>query len=1250
MRDLAEIAREECFSNLSAIEKQKKTSKNPNGTWARQQDYNNLIRILYRLDDVICRENQTLYNERVAILQGDGGIGKTHLLCDYASGRLNSNLPTFLFLSDDLSGRDPVIAIAKRLGFKSKKTFLKELRAFTLQQNNQTCFIVDAINENSAMAWKQILDLLQVPKVSVILSIRNGFEQVTKVKDWKIPRVWHHGFAEGKLEWEAMQKYFRHYNLSDIPDTPVLYEEFRNPLFLKVFCESYEGTSIGKKPRGHIMTNIFEQYVVEKTKIINKDLGVHLGKKDIWEGVVKPMSEYLGSHGVKLVIPSGQLYNIISNNTKIAVNARPLIESMCHNGILRKVTHYTKNYRRTGYDYEFVYHKFSDHVVVRYFLNTFNKAPKDDIPKLIAGSALFKQSLRRWNSGIIEALAIQYPERCKGEELVSIIPKRYRFSQMVWSAILDSIIWRGVRIKDGDYLNINPVVLEQYIMECNKYDGVLFKYLDTLITVGIIPEHPFNAEKFHQTMSRNPLPKRDAWWAEYTAFSGTEGDSFGRLCSWVFSEFGDAAGQAQKLLATIMLSWFLASTNRGVRDQASYAIIKLIRSDITTSLELLRRFENCDDQYILERLFLIVYNSTIYEKNEQKAFLELVQYIDKNVFQNPNRTPNIIIDQCARDIVALYQNRYGKLGLDLMRRITPPYNYKLTEKRLPNTKTILEKYGDESSENNCLSIIGSVLYPDAGIADFGNYTMGSILGNLTNIPLSEAIEPLAVQYDKFLKSLSVEQHEALDHYHSILHRSEDTVLPSIVLKIMGHPKQKGIFNGNRQQVIPASATEKDVKQAKNDFISLLSQKQKRMFTDKIAQNIFNDRSPFTKYTHRDYDISWAQRWLFLNTLRLGWHYDLHGKFDMARYHYDHMRGSSDIARLERVGKKYQWISLHQFMALASSKYRLNDRWSGNVLPKIYRNSIEFNDRNFDPTIPTSWVINHNGHLHQPDEIIDENVDTNVAQSKSWWKPNHKILDTDSWLLSCNDVPDLRQLVHITSNSKHYLSLINWPTWRKTYSKTKWRQLWIQVSSYIVKIGDLQKIKNWHNSDDFDSTYDDFPGLQSYDDVFLGEIIRETPVYNMAVERMPSIEYATEKRPFQVMPTIVDYNGGCFELGPIMQHRVEIPSPFLRNILNLKSNDGISYTNMMNGYKVFCPSLTLKTDDQFILLASKNIIDALASHGYTILWTEIGEKQELGDLHSAPDSICIRGYAYMENGHWVASTKFYKISEKFKRKN
>lgn len=482
----------------------------------------------------------------------------------------------------------------------------------------------------------------------------------------------------------------------------------------------------------------------------------------------------------------------------------------------------------------------------------------------------------------------------------------------------------------------------------------------------------------------------------------------------------------------------------------------------------------------------------------------------------------------------------------------------------------------------------------------------------------------------------------LEEYYNTLRKSKDIEISPIIVDIIENSNST-TQTVNSKRIIPASTTIKDVKRAKDNFVNCLTSNQRQKLTGNTEKYILENRSPYKKYTNRNYDISWARRWIFQNTLRLGWEHSMHGRFDVDLYRYDHMRGSSDIARIERIGKKYQWISLHQLMALASSKYYLKNKWYTNTLPIVYSNSLDFNNRNFDPTIPVDWVIDRSGHLRQT------NSKESTNQTVPWWKPDHSILDEDKWLMDVNDIPSLEQLINLTNNNKQYISLINWPTWTKNYGSTRWRQFWIQVSSFIVKIDDLQKIKDWCDSEDFNSAYDNFPMLESCDDVFLGEIIKNTPVHRVATQDMLAPEYSTDKRPFSVMATTTEYNGGDFELGPIMQHRVEMPSPFLRDILELKGDNSIVYTNEENDYCIFSPSLSTESDDQRILLASSNIIESLINQRYTILWTEIGEKRDLGELRSSPDSVCIRGCAYIdEKGNFIDNTKFYKISEKFKR--
>ena len=63
------------------------------------------------------------------VLKGEAGIGKTHLLCDYANSRINFGKPTLIFLSDELASiedTNPTVCMAKLMGYTTSSDFLKD--------------------------------------------------------------------------------------------------------------------------------------------------------------------------------------------------------------------------------------------------------------------------------------------------------------------------------------------------------------------------------------------------------------------------------------------------------------------------------------------------------------------------------------------------------------------------------------------------------------------------------------------------------------------------------------------------------------------------------------------------------------------------------------------------------------------------------------------------------------------------------------------------------------------------------------------------------------------------------------------------------------------------------------------------------------------------------------------------------------------------------------------------------------------
>ena len=93
-----------------------------------------------------------------------------------------------------------------------------------------------------------IKSLEQFEKIRLIISYRTGYENLVlgdSVRDWlnsgKILSLFHEGFRDESID--AVQDFLNHYG---IPFSPEYYlqHEMTNPLFLTLFCETYDGSIV----------------------------------------------------------------------------------------------------------------------------------------------------------------------------------------------------------------------------------------------------------------------------------------------------------------------------------------------------------------------------------------------------------------------------------------------------------------------------------------------------------------------------------------------------------------------------------------------------------------------------------------------------------------------------------------------------------------------------------------------------------------------------------------------------------------------------------------------------------------------------------------------------------------------------------------------------------------------------------------------------------------------------------------------
>ena len=189
--------------------------------------------------------HKRMYEERQFMhVSGTAGCGKSHLLYREAL-KVSSRQRVYMLVGSEFSSlEDPENTIARVMGWKDSDP-LKELNDVLAQQEEKTAtFIIDALNEGAGTHfWMKQLPVLK-NKISrynhlkMIVSLRTISEedQLNDIlrDDWHPVRI--EGFKNRK---KAIGDYFDAYEIKTNETHYTTIAEFSNPLFLRLFCETY---------------------------------------------------------------------------------------------------------------------------------------------------------------------------------------------------------------------------------------------------------------------------------------------------------------------------------------------------------------------------------------------------------------------------------------------------------------------------------------------------------------------------------------------------------------------------------------------------------------------------------------------------------------------------------------------------------------------------------------------------------------------------------------------------------------------------------------------------------------------------------------------------------------------------------------------------------------------------------------------------------------------------------------------------
>lgn len=1181
-RSLEDAAEEEKKKATSLMDKKEQKSYSQHEDFGYER--HNLYKLLANLKDLkdFAQSTETsLANISALLLVGNAGTGKTHLFCDVARQRTLSSLPTVLLLGGQFNSSEPWSQIVQLLGLScTKEEFLGALEARAQARRAKAIIFIDALNEGEGTKlWNKHLagiltTLSRYPWIGIAVSIRTSYER-TVIPEGLIPsrlvREVHHGFADH--EYQATKTFFDFFGI-ERPAIPLLVPEFQNPLFLKLFCQGLKNRGFIKVPSGlQGITAIFNFFIgsvnekLAKPEYLDFDLNSQIVQKAVAklaETMAEKNSTWLPREEAQATINAFLPHTGYENS---------LFRHMISEGII------AENRFRVGDDewcegIHFSYERFTDHLIAKHLLDRHldSESPSDSfLPDRPLGSFL-KDEWASWcNRGLVEAISIQIPERIK-KELVEIVPTCADF-QSVREAFIESLIWRDPNsITEATRRYVNEHIIQ--------YEDTHNQFLNTLLTVSSNPKHPYNADFLHKNLMQHELADRDAWWSVFLHYQYGEHGAVDRLVDWAWSaeEKSHIDDEAIRLCG-MALTWFLTTSNRFLRDRTTKALVSLLTKRIHVLRKIIREFLNVNDPYILERLFAVAYGCAM-RSLDNVAIGELAKDIYEWIFKDGTPPPHILLRDYARGIIEVTLHRGVELDIDVQ-KVRPPYKSDWPSE-IPSKEELEKEYSDKEYGYLKFSIMNG--------GDFDRYIIGTNSGYFewSSCRLGEPRKPSRKEiYEDFVKSLTKNQQKAWEYYHNI----PIEVLFPFLKEIVGEKTCKA----SKEEI------ESAIEKAKQSFRKTLGKKKLNIFEQHVI--------PYLNNPGKDeycFDLSIAQRWIFQRVIELGWKPELFGDFDKNMIRYDRGR---DARKPERIGKKYQWIAYHEFLARVSDNFEFRgDSWSDRT--KKYEGAWQISVRDIDPSCLLQKTEREKWQSH----------------TNTWWFPvSYDAWDTKpndvEWLKSSEDLPAMEPLIEVTKpdDGSKWLVLDAYYKWEQLTPPEEERfeilrrDMWYIINIYIVRKSDAEELFEWAKHQNFWGRW--MPESRDVYRIFLGEFYW-SPAYSYHCTPYYGYEEWTQgnnnRIPKEVLVTAESYlweRGYDCSIDDTIS--IYTPCKWLVDRMGLRWN-GVEghFIDIQGNLIAFDPSV--KVSGPGALLINKDaLLRFLNENGYDILWTILGEKRIIG---------------------------------------
>lgn len=934
-----------------------------------EQERQHVERALYELYDAlqtikvaVGRAPWTLVNERRLLIVGEAGAGKSHLLGDFGIRQIASGRPFVLVLTQTLGDAEPWPQILQQLDLPDCRVaeFLGALDAAAEAAGSRAVVAIDALNERHGLQlWRDRLagflkSFEAFPRVSVILTLRSTYEAHLPVP--QLPKLVHHGFAGHA---SAAAKAYLDVRGIARTSSPNLLREFENPLFLRTCCDYLDEAGLKAIPKGlQGISALFGFYLSAIASKIETRLGLER-VRNIPLAALRAFTQMAAQWPRAGSVTKIEAMDLFDRHLPSqGLEGRSLFSALLADGVLT-LDAVASSDGTSEETVRFTFERLNDHLLAKSLLDDHL-----DLENPIASFS--KEPLSRFvsegwwrHAGVVEALAIQLPERC-GLEILDVVEgtaDERGFDQF----FLDSLLWRQQsRFSDHTMSWVRKLA----------EDGVTSIY-EVVINLATEPENKFNALALHEQLLAMPMPQRDADWSVFLAMDDlSEGGAVESLIDWSWQVRPEEIEADRLLLASMALAWFLSTSNRAVRDLATKGLAHILSRRLAVAAELLTRFKDVDDPYVVERLLAASYGAAL-QGADRPGLAVLSKQVWSQYFEGGRPPLNLLSRDYARGVLE-YTDRFGNLpgGVDLA-----------LCRGAFETPWPLEAVSDETlsryKEGEPHAYSDDIVSSTGRQGDFGSYSIPYAIHGWTKLPKTfsgQTTEQVFKAWEsRFEEEATAEQLEAYVAVHEAAARHGDIGFDTDWLDDRLRSQRDSAF----------AAFEK----ALAEFAAMLDERQRTAY-ELEAQHFLHEsvRMRSTDISPPDFDPAIVRRWVCWRAHDLGWTSDLFAAFERSgRITRDRMGNH----RVERIGKKYQRIALGEAVARISDHLARDD---GDGLIGAYSGTLYelSNLRDIDPSL-----------------LVKETRETNWAFTPAtWWtptKPNLKAAPVSA-LLAWLDSP------------------------------------------------------------------------------------------------------------------------------------------------------------------------------------------------------------------------------------------------------